>query len=450
VALGIFRSAAAHTSVVAFVGGAAGLCAASAAEAKPMLIAPTVAAQGETATVAVSARGVRGCRLSARGPERRRQGVALPGRYSYTVGLAISHGAATGTWTLRVRCSKARSAPAHLRVGGNPLRPGRQLFAGAKMTMIAGTRPKDYSTPRRRQNGHGGGTPKPLVGVGSAAEDGGRAERAIAWAMEQIGKESYNGLGLRFAADAYGGTRFPRSATILANLLGPREGDRPAGAAPFGALMWFTAGDADRGRNDGHVGISLGDGRMISAQRKVQVDEVDSSRWWHTRYRGWTPAPEQWAGRAPPPAPPPPVADAKPPAIVTPPPELTSPPAAPPPPVGRIVTIDNRITNGMAMMEDDDPVLLTTAARPFCGRDHCTIPDTVRVTGDTYDSAVCQTTGLRFTNGNDHDPADDANPERVESTRYYGVKVAGTTTFGYVSEIWVRATDRGGLGLPVC
>ncbi len=49
----------------------------------------------------------------------------------------------------------------------------------------------------------------------------------------------------------------------------------------------------------------------------------------------------------------------------------------------------------------------------------------------------------------DTSAADDANPERFESTRYYGVRL-GDGTFGYVSEVWVRAADRGGLGLPSC
>ena len=77
------------------------------------------------------------------------------------------------------------------------------------------------------------------------------------------------------------------------------------------------------------------------------------------------------------------------------------------------------------------------------------IGGTERSSGQTYDAAVCQTGGERTTNGNDSSAADDANPERFESTRYYGVRLSNGT-FGYVSEVWIRAADRGGLGLPGC
>lgn len=449
------RLTASRLWIVAVIGGVATLGPPAVAVAKPTLTAPSVAAQRETSTVSVSARGARHCRLSARSRGGRRQGVDLPGKFSYTVRLAISPDAATEEWTLRVRCPTARSASAPLTVEGNPLDPGRRLFSEAKFTKVSGRPPKGFVDPRRRQNGKGGpdsGVLKPPVGVGSAGEDdGGRAERAIQWAMDQLESESYQGLGLRFVADAYAGLTFPRSATILANVLGPREGDRPTLSAPRGALVWFTLGDFNRGRNDGHVGISLGDGRMISAQRKVQIDEIDTTPWWDTRYLGWTPPPEYWTGRPPPPAPPavtpPPVVT--PPQVVTP-PVVTPPPVDAPPPVGRILTIDNRITNGMGMLQDNIPLELTTEPRTYCRRDGCTIANTARMSGDTYDSAVCQTIGVRYTNGNDRDPADDANPERVESTRYYGVRLASPAVFGYTSEVWVRASERGGLGLPVC
>lgn len=62
---------------------------------------------------------------------------------------------------------------------------------------------------------------------------------------------------------------------------------------------------------------------------------------------------------------------------------------------------------------------------------------------------TCQLQGERTTNGNDCDQSDDADPERLESTRYYGVRL-GDGTFGSVSEVWIRAADRGGLGLPSC
>jgi murein DD-endopeptidase MepM/ murein hydrolase activator NlpD len=115
----------------------------------------------------------------------------------------------------------------------------------------------------------------------------------------------------------------------------------------------------------------------------------------------------------------------------------------------RVITVDNRVTNGMGMREDTTPVRLTTQPWIRCGSRGCNINGTERSSGGQYDAAVCQTTGERTTNGHDTSTADDSNPERFESTRYYGVRL-GDGTFGFVSEVWIRAADRGGLGLPAC
>lgn len=195
--------------------------------------------------------------------------------------------------------------------------------------------------------------------------------------------------------------------------------------------MWFSMGDPNVGRNRGHVGISVGGGSMIHAFAEVEVADVDRSRWWRSRYRGWTPAPEAWTGRPPP----------------TPPSEVAPAPAVAP--LRKILTVDNRTTNGLGMSQDGTPLRLTSEKRIFCGRIGCNINGTERTHGQTYDAAVCQSTGERFTNGNDHDAVDDANPELFESTRYYGVRLVDGT-FGWVSEVWIRAQDRGGLDLPVC
>jgi hypothetical protein len=121
----------------------------------------------------------------------------------------------------------------------------------------------------------------------------------------------------------------------------------------------------------------------------------------------------------------------------------------PAPPPRRVITVDNRVTNGGGMREDTTPARLTTQPWIRCGSRGCNINGTERSSGGTYDAAVCQTTGERTTNGNDGNANDDANPERFESTRYYGVRL-GDGTYGYVSEVWIRAADRGGLGLPGC
>ncbi len=307
------------------------------ASAKPRLTAPEVAVQGETATVAVNPRGARACRLAARGPAGRRQFVPLPGRHAYAIRLVIARGAALGRWTLQVRCTRHRSAPQLLSVKGGTPTTGRHLFRGrAQFERLGGTRPPGYTEPRRRQNPgqRSHGRLRPSHGGGHGSDDGGGAERAIAWAASRLGSSEFDGYGLRFVARAYAATSFPASATIAANQLGPRGGDQPATNAPRGALMWFNWGDPNQGRNDGHVGISLGDGSMIHSLDAVRVDAIDGS-WWRSTYRGWTPPPDSWPGLAPPPPPPPlPPPPPMPPPPVPPPmpPPVPPPPVAPPPP----------------------------------------------------------------------------------------------------------------------
>ena len=59
-----------------------------------------------------------------------------------------------------------------------------------------------------------------------------------------------------------------------------------------------------------------------------------------------------------------------------------------------ILTVSNLVTSGPTKMaEDPDPVKLTTRAGPYCAGS-C-IPGTARVTGETYDAAICQRRGSR-------------------------------------------------------
>ena len=76
------------------------------------------------------------------------------------------------------------------------------------------------------------------------------------------------------------------------------------------------------------------------------------------------------------------------------------------------------------------------------------MPGTDLHTGDRL-AVVCQTTGDRTTNGNDGDPADDANPVLHTSRTWYGARL-DDGSLGYLSETWLSPLDRGGLGLPRC
>lgn len=118
---------------------------------------------------------------------------------------------------------------------------------------------------------------------------------------------------------------------------------------------------------------------------------------------------------------------------------------------GKVLHVYNRVTSGPRKMREDDehPIYLSTKAEIDCAERHCRIPETNRETGDTFDEAVCQREGERTTNGDDASRIDDHNPGLFSSRRYYGVRL-DEDTFGYVSEVWIDAKQRGGLDLPSC
>ncbi|SFF37933.1 helix-turn-helix domain-containing protein [Blastococcus tunisiensis] len=114
-----------------------------------------------------------------------------------------------------------------------------------------------------------------------------------------------------------------------------------------------------------------------------------------------------------------------------------------------IVTVQNEVTAGPAAMREDSPAYLSSRPENSCRARGCLAPgDAAFDTGDTLE-VVCQVTGERTTNGNDGDPADDANPELFTSTRWYGSRLPDGS-LGYLAETWISPADRGGLGLPRC
>ncbi|MBM0226143.1 hypothetical protein [Micromonospora sp. ATA51] len=116
-----------------------------------------------------------------------------------------------------------------------------------------------------------------------------------------------------------------------------------------------------------------------------------------------------------------------------------------PPANGRTVVVDNRVTDG-ARVREDEPAYL--ASKPRLGCADCVISGTYLLTGARI-NAVCQTQGDQITNGDLQSADDDANPELRSSKRWYGIRWPDGRS-GLLHETWIRKEDRGGLQLPVC
>lgn len=155
--------------------------------------------------------------------------------------------------------------------------------------------PRGVRRPRgiSQQGGPPQRLPKPGRGLG--AGPGGRELGALAWAKSQLGSRSWNWYCERFVEFAYGTSNRYRSAWAAASSIGLIGS--PPQTAPAGTLMFF--GPHHTNGYYGHVGISLGDGRMISGLSTVRIDRVVSG-YWRSLYRGWNYAPRSWPGRIPP------------------------------------------------------------------------------------------------------------------------------------------------------
>ncbi len=128
------------------------------------------------------------------------------------------------------------------------------------------------------------------------------ARAATDWALARIGDRSYARRCLAFVEDAierangieiFGGS----SAQESADLYRPRP--IPAGSPPSaGSLVFYACEGPDDGtwRDWGHVGMALGDGRVVHAWDEVRVDVAEDiealpprAGWSQPRILGWVP-----------------------------------------------------------------------------------------------------------------------------------------------------------------
>ena len=135
-------------------------------------------------------------------------------------------------------------------------------------------------------------------GGGVGGGEGRREDGARDWASGFTDSDAWAHRDERFVEQAYAVTKsggaYP-SARVLRRHLRLRLGTPKN--APAGTLMLFESDAVNR--HLGHVGLSLGDGRMLSAVKTVRVTDVTLTRYWREAYLGWSRAPSAWPGRLP-------------------------------------------------------------------------------------------------------------------------------------------------------
>jgi hypothetical protein len=128
------------------------------------------------------------------------------------------------------------------------------------------------------------------------------ANAATRWALDRIGDRSYAGRCLAFVEDAierpneievFGGSSARESADQYDPELYSAEAPPAAGSLVFYACDGPAAGEW---RDWGHVGMALGDGRVVHAWDEVRVDEAAAiealpprAAWTPARLIGWVP-----------------------------------------------------------------------------------------------------------------------------------------------------------------
>jgi cell wall-associated NlpC family hydrolase len=136
--------------------------------------------------------------------------------------------------------------------------------------------------------------------------------RALDWAIARRGDPSYAGRCLAFVEEAFErpnqievfGEASAAEAAAAFDLV-PYDASLPP---PAGALVFYEAGGPLGGvdRDWGHVGIALGDGRVIHAWAEVRVDDalaipgLDTAPGWSApRLIGWASGEQLLRGHRP-------------------------------------------------------------------------------------------------------------------------------------------------------
>jgi len=128
-------------------------------------------------------------------------------------------------------------------------------------------------------------------------------EKAVEWAASMLGSKNYSFLCLAFVEDAYeqGAHMELDGYSYAKEAADSHNAEKNTGVPPKGAYVFYDCWGTINGkyRNWGHVGISIGEGKIIHAWDTVRMDnclEVQNLKaaegWTSPQYIGWIPAKE--------------------------------------------------------------------------------------------------------------------------------------------------------------
>lgn len=120
------------------------------------------------------------------------------------------------------------------------------------------------------------------------------------------------------------------------------------------------------------------------------------------------------------------------------------------PPVGsRDIVVQNKVAIGpTALDEDDSPSYLSSRTVSRCANTGCKLGGTDVYSGAKL-TAYCQTEGEWLTNADLESDGIKQNPGLVASDIWYGIEWRDGRR-GYISEVYIEESYRGGLALPQC
>ncbi len=130
-------------------------------------------------------------------------------------------------------------------------------------------------------------------------------------------------------------------------------------------------------------------------------------------------------------------------------PEAIDATAAEPPAGSKDIVVQNKVAIGpTALEEDDTPSYLSSRTVSRCATNGCKLDGTDVYSGAEL-TAYCQAKGEWLTNGDLGSDGIKQNAGLVASDLWYGVEWRDGRR-GYISEVYIEPSYRGGLGLAAC